>query len=109
VGRSDGKSRYNERPDLIAFGLQVRAYLLKCSGNDSRHVLTNDVCGPDFTHDSEHFGPEVAGVLDPSTQSVLAEPLTGEASTEYVDVPTIPIAVKLLNIPIASYGRVVPS
>jgi hypothetical protein len=79
VGRTDGASWNNKRPDFIALAFQVRTHLVECHVDDSSNVLTNDPSGPGLSNDSEHFRPEVTVIRLAFSLPGTTERLAGEA------------------------------
>jgi hypothetical protein len=81
----DTASWNKETLDFVTFSFQVRKHRVECQIDESRHILTNDPSGPEFTYNSEHFRPEVTVILLASSLPGKREWLTGESAGNNVN------------------------
>ena len=81
----DTASWNKETLDFVTFCFQRRKHLVECQIDDSRHSLTNDPSGLEFSYNSEHFRPEVTVIILASTLPGNGEWLTGESSGNNVN------------------------
>lgn len=78
MGRIDGTSRDNDRPDGVADAFQVSTHSVEpVLSNRCRNLLSHDDIGPGGTDESEELRPEMPLVFLPFAFAGDAEGLTG--------------------------------
>jgi hypothetical protein len=82
VRGTDACSRKYERPDGVAFTLQVSAHAVERQSDEPRHVLSNNPTGPELAHDSKHLRPEPAVIARASLEPGTGEGLAREPARE---------------------------
>lgn len=81
MGRIDGTSRNNGRPNGVADAFQVRMHSVEpMLSNRCRNLLSHDDSGPAGTNKPMEFWPEVAFVVAPASLAGNAERLAGATS-----------------------------
>jgi len=79
VRGTDGTSWNNNRPDFIAFGLQVNTHAFELHLDDTSNILSDDPSGPCFGNNAQHLRPEVTVICLASSLSGAGKRLAGEA------------------------------
>jgi len=83
--RGANRASWNiKRPCGVAFALQVREYFVQAQLDEPNNVFSNNPSGPAFPDKSEHFRPEVAGVVLSSLLSRLGKRLTRESAANNI-------------------------
>src|SRR5271163_2210330 len=85
VGRADGASWNNKRPDGEAVIFQLCGNGVETEANMPANVLANDPAGACFSNDSVHFRPEVARIGFPLLFSCRTEWLAGITSANNIN------------------------
>jgi len=79
--RGANRASWNiKRPRGVALGLQIREYFVQAQSRESNNVLSNNPSGPEFPDNSEHFRPEMSGVVGSSLVAGMGERLTGKSA-----------------------------
>ena len=79
--RGANRASWNiKRPRGVALTLQVREYFVQAQSCEPSNVLSNNPSGPEFPDNSEHFRPEMSGVVGSSLVAGMGERLTGKSA-----------------------------
>jgi hypothetical protein len=63
VWGSDGTSRKNKRPALVACTFQVKLHNVECHLDEPSNILDNNPSGVACSHNTKHFRPEVTVIF----------------------------------------------
>src|SRR5690606_12392125 len=89
VRGTDGSSRNNKRPCLVACVFQVRKHIVEAQTDVSSNIFSKYPSGPEFPHESKHFRPEIAVILRASSLPGNTERLAGVSSANKVNCSPI--------------------
>jgi hypothetical protein len=85
VRRADGTSRNIKRPRGVTQTFKVVEDVVEYGCADSRNILSKHPRGPEFSNDSQVFGPEVALIVFAFPLPREGVRLAGEPSTNKVN------------------------